>query len=82
MERKVLTQEEVTQLKSVREKRIKLIENFGLLESRIQEFNFQKEELNEELKKLIKEEIQLGANLQQKYGDGSIDLDKGEFISN
>lgn len=82
MERKVLTQEEVSQLKSVREKRIKLIENFGLLESRIQEFNMQKEELNEELKKLIKEEIQLGANLQQKYGDGSIDLDKGEFISN
>lgn len=81
MERKVLTQEEVSQLKSVREKRIKLIENFGLLESRIQEFNMQKEELNEELKKLIKEEIQLGANLQQKYGDGSIDLDKGEFIS-
>lgn len=80
MERKVLTQEEVSQLKSIREKRIKLIENFGLLESRIQEFNMQKEELNEELKKLIKEEIQLGANLQQKYGDGSIDLDKGEFI--
>lgn len=82
MERKVLTQEEVTQLKSVREKRIKLIENFGLLELRIQEFIMQKEELNEELKKLIKEEIQLGATLQQKYGDGSIDLDKGEFITN
>ena len=82
METKVLTQEEITQLRSVREKRIKLIENFGVLELRMQEFNLQKEELTEELKKLTKEEIQLGAALQQKYGDGSINLEKGEFITN
>ena len=78
----VLAQEEITQLKSVREKRIKLIEDFGLLESRIQEFNLQKETLKEELRKLIQEEGNLGKSLQQKYGDGSIDLEKGEFISN
>jgi hypothetical protein len=82
METKVLTQEEIIQLKSVKEQRIKLIENFGFLESRIQEFNIQKETLKEELKNLIQEEISLGKNLQQKYGDGSIDLEKGEFISN
>ncbi len=82
METKVLTQEEITQLRSVREKRIKLIESFGVLELRIQEFNLQKEELTEELKKLTQEEIQLGAALQQKYGDGSINLEKGEFITN
>jgi hypothetical protein len=35
-----------------------------------------------QLKKLIQEETDLGRNLQQKYGDGSIDLEKGEFISN
>ncbi len=82
METKVLTQEEINQLKSVRDKRIKLIENFGVLELRTQEFNLQKEILKEELKNLVQEEIQLGANLQQKYGDGSIDLEKGEFITN
>jgi hypothetical protein len=80
METKVLTQEEITQLKSVREKRIKLIENFGFLELRIQETNLQKEELTKELKKLTEEELQLGAALQQKYGDGSINLESGEFI--
>lgn len=82
METKVLTQEEITQLKSVREKRIKLIENFGFLELRIQETNLQKEELTKELKKLTEEELQLGAALQQKYGDGSINLESGEFIVN
>jgi len=82
METKVLTQEEINQLKSVRDRRVKLIENFGVLESRIQEFNLQKEILKEELKNLIQEETNLGKTLQQKYGDGSIDLEKGEFISN
>lgn len=81
METKVLTQEEVTNLKSVKERRIQLIENFGILELRIQEFILQKELLKEELKKLQQEEIKLGNELQQKYGDGSIDLEKGEFIS-
>lgn len=82
MEKQVLTQEEILNLKSVREKRVKLTENFGLLELRIQEFQLQKELYKEELSKLIQDEIILGKNLQQKYGDGSIDLDKGEFIPN
>ena len=82
MEKKVLTQEEITQLKNVRERRIQLVESFGILESRLQEINLQKENLKDELKKLIQEETDLGRNLQQKYGDGFIDLDKGEFISN
>ena len=82
METKVLTQEEITQLKNVRERRIQLVESFGILELRLQEINLQKENLKDELKKLIQEETDLGKNLQQKYGDGSIDLDKGEFISN
>jgi hypothetical protein len=82
METKVLTQEEVTQLKSVREKRIQLTENFGIIELGIQELNNQKEILKEEFKKLVQEESNLGKTLQQKYGDGSINLDKGEFISN
>ena len=82
MEKKVLTQEEITQLKNIREKRVQLVESFGILESRLQEINLQKENLKDSLKQLIQEETDLGRNLQQKYGDGSIDLEKGEFISN
>ena len=82
MEKKVLAQEEIAQLKNVREKRVQLVESFGILESRIQEINLQKENLKDNLKQLIQEETDLGRNLQQKYGDGSIDLEKGEFIPN
>jgi hypothetical protein len=82
MEKKVLAQEEIAQLKNVREKRVQLVESFGILESRIQEINLQKENLKDNLKQLIQEETDLGRSLQQKYGDGSIDLEKGEFIPN
>jgi hypothetical protein len=82
METKVLTQEEVQGLKDVREKRIQIIENFGFLESKIQELQLQKEILKQEFKTLIEKETQLGGALQQKYGNGSINIEKGEFIPN
>jgi uncharacterized membrane protein YcaP (DUF421 family) len=82
METKVLTQEELQSLKAIQEKRIQLTEQFGLIEMRIQEIGLQKEFLKEELKKLQQEEIKTGETLQQKYGDGTINLEKGEFVSN
>ena len=82
METKVLTQEEIQTLKSIQEKRIQLTEQFGIIELRVQELNLQKEYLKEELKKLRQEETTVGETLQKKYGDGSINLEKGEFISN
>ena len=81
MTTKVLTQEEITQLKAIQEKRFQLTEQFGIIELRIQEYNLQKEYLVDELKKLRQEEITVGENLQKKYGDGSINLEKGEFVS-
>ena len=81
MTTKVLTQEEITQLKAIQEKRFQLTEQFGIIELRIQEYNLQKEYLVDELKKLRQEEITTGENLQKKYGDGSINLEKGEFVS-
>jgi hypothetical protein len=82
METKVLTQEELQSLKSIQEKRIQLTEQFGLIEMRVQEMGLQKEFLKEELKKLQQEEIAIGESLQKTYGDGTINLEKGEFISN
>lgn len=82
MEVKVLTPEEINSLKTIQEKRFQLIEQFGILEIKIQEFNLQKELLKEELKKLRQEENTVGENLQKKYGDGTINLEKGEIVSN
>jgi len=81
METKVLTQEEIQLLKSIQERRLQVVEQFGIIETRIQELELQKETIKEELKKLRQEEIKTGETLQKKYGDGTINLEKGEFVS-
>jgi hypothetical protein len=81
MTTKVLTPEEIQSLKLIQDKRIQLVEQFGVLEMRLQDLEFQKEQLKTNLKQLRQEEIKVGETLQQKYGDGSINLEKGEFIS-
>jgi hypothetical protein len=81
MTTKVLTPEEIQSLKLIQEKRIQLVEQFGVLEMRLQDLEYQKGQLKTNLQQLRQEEIKVGETLQQKYGDGSINLEKGEFIS-
>jgi stress response protein YsnF len=82
MENKVLTQEEIQQLKDIREKNTQLIEQFGFIEYQLQSLLLQKEELSNNFKEIKSLEIILGKQLQDKYGDGTINLEKGEFIPN
>jgi hypothetical protein len=81
METKVLTQEEIDNIKNIKEKNIYLIEQYGLIEYKIQELLVQKEKINNEFKIIKSLELDVAKQLQNKYGDGSIDLEKGEFIS-
>lgn len=82
MENKVLTQEEIQQLKNIREKNAQLVEQFGFIEYQLQILFLQKEELSKNLKEVKSLEVVLGKQLQDKYGDGTINLEKGEFIPN
>ena len=77
----VLTQEELTQVQSLQSKRDQLTIDFGYIEFKIQELELQKETLIEQLTQLKTEEAQIGKSIQQKYGEGSIDISKGEFTS-
>jgi len=80
MEKKVLTQEEIQSLKNIQTTQNSLINSLGLLEYRIQVLELEKQKLKHQLQNQLKEEEQIGIQLQQKYGDGNIDLEKGEFI--
>jgi predicted nucleic acid-binding Zn-ribbon protein len=82
METKVLTQEEVTQLKTIQQERYAIVDTFGVLEIQLQELEIRKKTLKNEYQKLKQREESLGKQLQDKYGDGTINLEKGEFISN
>ena len=81
METKVLTQEEITQLKAVQQERYSIIDKFGTIEIQFQELESIKQKLKLEYEKLKQKEEVLGKQLQDKYGDGTINLEKGEFIS-
>lgn len=82
METKVLTQEEITQLKAVQQERFTLVDRFGTIEIQVQELESMKQKLKLEYEKLKQKEEVLGKQLQVKYGDGTINLEKGEFVSN
>jgi len=81
MENKVLTQEEIQSLKSIQTNQSNLVQALGTVEYRIQLLELDKQALKSQLQKQVEEETKVAKELQEKYGDGNIDLEKGEFIS-
>jgi hypothetical protein len=81
METKVLTQEELQQIKDIQQEKSVLVEQFGFVEYSIQDLEQQKQTLNSSLFNLKQKEIELGKTLQERYGDGTINVEKGEFTS-
>ena len=79
MDTKVLTQDELNSLKNVRETFDNLTTVMGSLETQLTLINLEKNEVVEQLKNLKQQEIQLGNELKEKYGDGNISLETGEF---
>jgi len=77
----VLTQEELIQVQSLQSKRDQLTIDFGYIEYQIQELELKKESLVDALIQLKNEELQVGKEMSEKYGEGSIHIAKGEFIS-
>ena len=79
METKVLEQEEIQSIKDLQVKREQLMGDFGFIEMRIQELELQKENLINALVEVRNSEATLSNELQTKYGNGTIDLEKGEI---
>jgi hypothetical protein len=79
MTTQVLEQEEIQSIKDLQTKREQLMADFGFIEMRIQELELQKENLINALVEVRNSEATLSNELQAKYGNGTIDLDKGEI---
>jgi hypothetical protein len=80
MENQKLTQEELQQLSNLQQKRDNLM--FELSQIGIIKLNLQSREdrVKEFHKELIAEEAAVGQQLTEKYGDGNLNLETGEFI--
>jgi len=81
MEKIVLTTDELQSLKNFQSTRSQIINDFGIIEFQIQELKTQKEMLVGALANLKVEENKVSQELQEKYGEGNIDLTSGEFVS-
>jgi 3-dehydroquinate dehydratase len=79
MEKIVLTQEELNELNQLQEQRQTITGDFGIVELRIQELELQKEKIIETLNQQQDQETQFGQKIQDKYGEGTININTGEF---
>jgi len=80
MEKKVLTNEEVSSLKDLKKQYRDLTETTGVIEMQIINLEIKKEKIKETLKSLQQKEIKLAKDLEEKYGNGEISLESGEFL--
>jgi hypothetical protein len=79
MEAKKLEEQEVTQLRILKENTERIIREFG--EIKLAQLNLEKREKNAEalLEQLKKNEKEIVKHLEDKYGQGSIDIERGLF---
>jgi hypothetical protein len=80
MENTKLTVEEIEKLQEIQQKNAAVATELGNLEITKLQIEARKAEIVEFFSKLKEDEQTFGKELSDKYGNGSIDLEKGEFI--
>ena len=79
METKVLTQEELTQLRDLQNQQNTILMNLGSIEYRMSVLEQTKIELKSQVLEIEKMNSKLGAELTEKYGSGNLNLETGEI---
>ena len=79
MEQIKLSEEEIQTLSQLQSDQQTLINSFGEVEMQIQLAEIKKDSLVEALTSLRNKEEEIGKTLQDKYGNGTIDLESGLF---
>ena len=81
MEVKKLSQDELQQINQIRGEYTNLYTNIGLIQVKIKELEGESLSYYQSLEVLTKKENELFQKLKETYGNGTIDLDTGEFKS-
>jgi hypothetical protein len=78
-EEKVLNEEEINNIKQIRNDFQALIGEIGEIEVGIMNLNGKKKELEIKLFKIQQEENKIAEELEKKYGNGNISIETGKF---
>jgi chaperonin cofactor prefoldin len=81
MASKKLSESELQILEDFQSRNNEIVVQVGATELRIDALERQKEDLLEKFQKLTEDQTKFGQELQEKYGDGNINLEKGEFTA-
>lgn len=79
MEPTKLTEEEVTTLKDLQQRSGQIAQQLGAFELQRLNLESQRKTVEELFTQLRNEELELSQVLYQKYGDGNLNLETGEF---
>jgi len=79
MEKVLLKKEELNTIKEIQQTELNLVDQLGSIEYQLQTLRLQKDNLRQEIIKLQSKSLKFGEDLQQKYGDGNINIETGEF---
>lgn len=79
MEPKKLTEEEIKDLRDLQQQSANLTQQLGSIEVAKLNLKSQREKVEEALEELRIKEQDLSQKLFDTYGNGSLDLEKGEF---
>ena len=76
----VLTKEEIENLTSLQQQQNNLIYNLGQTEYQLEAFENRKKNIYQKLQDLEGEQTKSAQEIENKYGQGSVNLENGEFI--
>jgi len=79
-EKTVLTKEEIENLASLQQQQNDLIFNLGQTEYQLDFFENTKKEIYQQLRALEGKQTKTAQEIEKKYGQGSVNLESGEFI--
>ena len=79
MEKVSLEKKELDQIKEFQQTELNLVDQLGSIEYQLQTLQLQKDDLKQGIITLQEQSQKFGKELQQKYGDGNIDIETGEF---
>lgn len=82
MEKQVLTEEEINNIKELKQQFKDLTDVIGNTEVQIMNLQIRKEQLKFNLQQIQQQELVLAKELEEKYGEGTISLESGEFLPN
>ena len=79
MEKVLLKKEELNTIKEIQQTELNLVDQLGSIEYQLQTLQLQKDNLKQDIIALQIKSQKFGESLQQKYGDGNINIETGEF---